>query len=155
MTVNELLFHLDLKTQTPLEKFTNGINHHRYIIDEYPIENKSKNYIYFLICENEIVYVGQTRQGFYRRIKEHKRHLSFYNYVVLRLEDGQNVNDAERYWINKCNPILNGILIPWENHHCKSTMGFNGTVYDVLQYAKERAQYYRQIKSEFYLEKEK
>ena len=107
-----------------------------YIIDDYPDENKYKNYIYFLISGGEIVYVGQANNGFYRRIKEHKRHFEFYNYVILELIDNDNVNDIEYFWINKCNPILNGILTPWEKYHCKSKMGFNGTVNDVLNYAK-------------------
>ena len=115
----------------------------RYIIDEEPtIDSEDKNYIYFLIAEGKVVYVGQANNGFYRRIKQHMRHLAFYNYFVLQLEDYEDVNEMERLWINKCNPILNGILTPWEKYHCKSDMGFIGTVRDVIRYAEQCSPYY-------------
>lgn len=135
MNKQQLLFKLRIK-RNPLENLVHPNKIREYIIDEYPDENRDKNYICFLIISGEVVYVGQANNGFYRRIKEHKRHLEFYNYVILELNDNDNVNDVEYFWINKCNPILNGILTPWEKYHCKSKMGFNGTVNDVLNYIK-------------------
>lgn len=141
MTVNELLFHLHLISQTPIERLANGKNYHRYMVDELPKEKRNKNYIYFLIVEGQVIYVGQANQGFCRRINEHRRHLLFFNYIVLELKDCQNVWQAEKEWIDRCNPVLNGVLTPWEKYHCKSTMGFIGTVQDVLQYAKITSPY--------------
>lgn len=140
MNKSELLFALRLKQ--PIENLCCNNKIRDWIIDENVIDNENKNYIYFIIIEGKVAYVGQANQGFCRRIKQHMRHLIFYNYITLELMDDENVFEIEKYWINKCNPILNGILTPWEKFHCKSEFGYNGTLDDVIEYAKINSPYY-------------
>ncbi len=58
MTANRLSWTLD-----SLIKLSG--NFKRYVIDERPtIDREDKNYIYFLIAEVKVVYVGQANNGF-------------------------------------------------------------------------------------------
>lgn len=87
-------------------------------LDRY--RNTKGSYIYFLSVKNNIVYVGQTNVGLYQRIRQHKRHLKFDEAAYVYLGENINqkyVNQAEQYFIRKCNPALNSFLTYFEKHN--------------------------------------
>ena len=76
--------------------------------------------VYFLSVNGKIVYVGQTCH-LYNRIALHRKHLEFDSYATLILEKDtlqEHLNKAEKYFIQKCNPILNGTLTVHERENC-------------------------------------
>lgn len=64
--------------------------------------------IYFLIKDDEIVYVGQSTRSVYDRIFAHfheeKKH--FDSYTILQ-SDEENLNDLEAAYIFMCAPLYN------------------------------------------------
>lgn len=84
------------------------------------INTRRGSYIYFLSVNNQVVYVGQTNNGFYDRLRLHKRHLLFDKFVVLKLGEfvyKEDVNKAEQYFIKRCNPVLNSLLTTFEKQN--------------------------------------
>lgn len=68
------------------------------------------NIIYFLMKENEIVYVGQSKNGM-KRIHAHLYDVEFdsYHYINCTLDQ---LNDLEAHYIIKFNPLCNNSLPP-------------------------------------------
>lgn len=77
-------------------------------------------YIYMLVHNNRIIYVGQTNVGYTKRLEVHKRHVVF-DYVILinlfRKRHDSRVNKVEQFWIKITSAKLNGFLVPFENQH--------------------------------------
>jgi len=83
---------------------------------------KSKNYIlrqknvispciYFLINDNEIVYVGQNINGGLERVNAHaKLGKKKFNYYTIIKCDYKNMNEIEAEYILKFEPIYNKII---------------------------------------------
>ena len=65
--------------------------------------------IYFLIQDEEVVYVGQTTQGF-SRIQAHKnKQFNKVNYIRCRVDE---LDELESKYIVKYNPLYNKVLPP-------------------------------------------
>ena len=64
--------------------------------------------IYFLIKENEIVYIGKTTRLF-NRMKEHTKTKDFdsYSFIELETTDVDLVNKIEKNYIIKYSPLYN------------------------------------------------
>jgi hypothetical protein len=83
-------------------------NRHAEIDRDFIVKNSKKPFyicgVYFLIKNDEIVYVGQS-VNIYIRIREHK---SFdFDKVFILPYDVEFLNDAEKYFIDKFSPVLN------------------------------------------------
>lgn len=83
---------------------------------EYILENtvkyEMKPCIYFLVSENEIVYVGQTL-SLPNRLLSHKKNKEFDSYYAYECEK-EDMTKLECYFIIKFNPKYNKLL-PWES----------------------------------------
>ena len=99
-------------------------------------------YVYFLVVNDEVVYIGQSNVGVKDRIKLHARHLKFdkvfYIYVGTNVTR-EVINSAERKWINRMNPLLNGVLTTFEGRHS----GKAETVDEIWDWALNNSVYYR------------
>jgi len=69
--------------------------------------------IYFLINENEIVYVGQTKQGM-SRVFQHFNTKEYDSYSVCKCKQ-EELNELEAYYIIKFNPYYNSDVLPQNN----------------------------------------
>ncbi len=68
--------------------------------------NQQWGYIYFLVDDDEVVYVGQTTQSLFKRIDQHRTTKYFdriYSITVLRSE----LNTVETHWIRTIKPKYN------------------------------------------------
>lgn len=65
--------------------------------------------IYFLIKENKIVYVGQTKSGI-KRIYQHLNKKDFDSYSFFIIKDKKELDKIEAYFITKYRPIYNKSL---------------------------------------------
>ena len=86
-----------------------------YGFDE-DVDIAPKQCIYFIICNGYCVYVGQST-NINCRIATHKRHLVFDKVIIQILMEDDDMNLAERYWIQRILPPLNGSFVPFENRH--------------------------------------
>lgn len=77
-------------------------------IIEGKTDYKSTPCIYFLISDNEIVYVGQT-QFLSGRLSRHGKDKTFDSYYVYECK-AEEMNDLECHFIIKFNPIYNKTL---------------------------------------------
>lgn len=80
------------------------------------VETKKKGFIYFLIRENEIVYVGQTTLSPEARIQAHVyngKKFDSYTFVECPIEE---LTFYEASYIVKFSPILNGNM-PVNDHY--------------------------------------
>ena len=73
-------------------------------------------YIYFLLKNNKVVYVGQTNNIF-NRIKEHKKNKDFDNVAYITTTKNK-VNYLENYYIIKYEPFYNELST---NSKCMSS----------------------------------
>lgn len=64
------------------------------------------NYIYFLIKNEEVVYVGQTSKGI-SKINQHLDNKDFDIVYVLRVEDKNELNKLKKFYVSKYKPIYN------------------------------------------------
>nr|DAW58867.1 MAG TPA: UvrABC system protein C [Caudoviricetes sp.] len=64
------------------------------------------NYIYFLIKNEEVVYVGQTSKGLCR-IYQHLDNKVFDKVYLLKVEDKNDLNKLELFYIFKYKPLYN------------------------------------------------
>lgn len=69
---------------------------------------ENKTGIYFLIKDNEIVYVGQSTQ-FYTKLSSHVNNKDFDSYFIIEVPEEQ-LTEYEVEYIIKFNPIYNSIL---------------------------------------------
>jgi hypothetical protein len=67
-------------------------------------------FIYFLIRNNEIVYVGQTKQGI-PRIFQHFNTKEYDSYSVCKCNEDE-LNELEAHYIIKLHPIYNSKTLP-------------------------------------------
>lgn len=72
------------------------------------ISEEERCLVYFLIKDNEIVYVGQTIQGLLR-VYTHCGQKDFDSYFAIKCEK-EKLNEVEASYIVKFNPVLNGNL---------------------------------------------
>lgn len=64
--------------------------------------------IYFLLKDNKIVYVGQTKNGFNRIINHlHNRTIDFDSFHFINIKDTDRLNEIELKYILKFNPKYN------------------------------------------------
>ncbi len=77
----------------------------------YTITNEivSKNGIYILFKDNEIVYIGKSK-NIKHRIQEHKKDKLFNNVKIILFKNEPDINLYEPYLINKYKPIYNNDL---------------------------------------------
>ena len=67
-------------------------------------ETKQGYYIYRLVYDTEVVYVGRTHRPLYTRISDHKMSKKIFNRVeYLEFKNGTDYAMAEIYFINKYN----------------------------------------------------
>lgn len=67
---------------------------------------ESSYFVYLLIQDEDVVYVGQTND-IYTRLKEHARHKKFNRVVFLQVPK-DCLNMVEEHYINAFKPIYNG-----------------------------------------------
>jgi hypothetical protein len=70
------------------------------------ISSAFEYYLYFLINNNKIVYVGQSR-NLYERFIEHKRDKNFTHYFYFILNNDKRLRLKEKIYIKKFKPIYN------------------------------------------------
>ena len=76
----------ELEKNNPHLKFSMWKDKNAILKNSEPVEIlKNRFYIYFLIRENEIVYIGQT-DNFVTRLKNHQKRITFDRYSVQHLE---------------------------------------------------------------------
>lgn len=63
-----------------------------------------KVFVYFLILDNEVVYVGKTQHGIVRPFSHHDKK---FNRIEIILVDENFLNISEEYFITKYSPIYN------------------------------------------------
>lgn len=68
------------------------------------IKNCNKSIIYFLIKNDKIVYIGQSINGFKRLFTHSLKDFDAINFIYVKKE---NLDDVERFYIKKYNPVLN------------------------------------------------
>ena len=92
--------------------------------DRFDIRNiikSSKNkYIYFLLLNNELVYVGKSNNNLLQRLNDHIKNKEFDDVYVREVSDVKSLNKYEKKYITKYRPKLNKEFI------------FNGITYDVF-----------------------
>jgi predicted GIY-YIG superfamily endonuclease len=80
-------------------------------------------YIYRYLHNDEVVYVGQTKNPLKQRVKQHCKEVAFLGlthiqYIEVVLEDkfyygmSRKLSATEEYYIDKYNPILNNKKTP-------------------------------------------
>jgi len=75
---------------------------------KHEVDNFKGNYIYFLLKDNQVVYVGQTKKGV-KRIFEHCSDKVFDSYTMIECSVSK-LNETEAYYITKFNPKYNKLL---------------------------------------------
>lgn len=102
--------------------------------------NLNKSIIYFLsdmFTEDEkMLYIGQTNVKPEVRIKKHMDNLKFSHIYIMQLDSNnrEKVNACEQKYIKKVNPILQNILVPFENEN-----SFGSVSYDyIVKWAVDR-----------------
>ena len=84
------------------------------LFEEEPdlILDATKNYlIYFLLNDNDVVYVGQTTQNLLRPFT-HKDKIFDKIAIIYQTEDKQVLNDIEEFFIKKYSPKYNKVFNP-------------------------------------------
>jgi len=78
-------------------------------------------FVYFLIENMKVVYIGSTKSDYNRRLSEHYRRLNFDHYAVINygVISPIELKKKELYWIIKCSPILNCCLTIYEKYNSK------------------------------------
>lgn len=72
------------------------------------VDLKNEHHIYFLIKDDEVVYVGKST-GYKSRIKSHLQTKDFDSYFSLKVHDYE-FDYLELYYIDKFQPFYNGNL---------------------------------------------
>ena len=63
-------------------------------------------FVYFLIKENEIIYIGKTG-GIFNRIREHLKDKDFDNIKYICADNRKELHKLEVHYIREHNPVLN------------------------------------------------
>lgn len=135
MTVNELLKIKNFAFCIYSKEQFDYIDNHKTI--EYLNNDDLKtSIIYFLVINNEIIYVGQTNTRPSKRFKKHASYLDIDYIIFTPLENNirDNVNYWEQYFIQKCNPPLNYILTAFETNNKSGKY----SVDDILKWGKKK-----------------
>lgn len=90
-----------------------------YILDN-KVKHETKPCIYFLISENEIVYVGQTL-SLPNRLIRHKKDKEFDSYYAYECKE-EVMTKLECYFIIKFNPRYNKLLPQGSNEYITLNM---------------------------------
>ena len=74
--------------------------------------------IYIIYVNNKPVYVGQSR-NVHNRIRTHGSRLLFdyVEIIIYPFYSQEGLNREEMEWIDKLNPPLNWVFVPFENSH--------------------------------------
>jgi len=81
-----------------------------------------KHYVYFLLNESKVVYIGCTKR-LDRRIKEHKSSgKKFTSHRAIECVDLETAENYERRWIKRFKPEYNGAPPPKKNPSAKQAM---------------------------------
>ncbi|MBN3848607.1 GIY-YIG nuclease family protein [Paraburkholderia sp. Ac-20342] len=67
--------------------------------------------VYFLIDAGETVYIGQSKK-ILGRLYEHSMRKKFDSYYILSVADVGDLDDVERFYINKFRPKHNSMFLP-------------------------------------------
>lgn len=93
--------------------------------------NLNKSIIYFLsdmfTQDEKMLYIGQTNVKPEIRIKKHMENLKFSHIYIMQLDsnDREKVNTCEQKYIKKVNPILQYILVPFENENSFGSVSYD------------------------------
>ena len=84
-------------------------------------KKSSDMFVYFLIENMRVVYIGSTKSDYNRRLSEHYRRLNFDHYAVINYGEITPIElkKKELYWIIKCCPVLNCCLTIYEKYNSK------------------------------------
>lgn len=84
-------------------------------------EKTGDGFVYFLIENMKVVYIGKTFNSYERRLAEHSRRLNFDHYATINYGKISEIDlkKKELYWIIKCYPILNCCLTIYEKYNSK------------------------------------
>ncbi len=106
------------------------------VVNSDALGNLRKSMIYFLVTNNEIVYVGQTNVNPNKRLNTHRAFLDIDSILIIELEN--NIRDIVNYWekffIDLCNPCLNWILTEYEKNNKRKQV----TVTDILNWGNNK-----------------
>lgn len=97
----------------------NKENYERFDIKNILLSNKDK-YIYFLLKNEELVYIGKSNGSLLGRISSHIKDKDFDDVYVRAVNDVKSLDKYEKKWIEKYRPKLNKEFI------------FNGITYDIF-----------------------
>lgn len=97
----------------------NKENYERFDIRNILLSNKDK-YIYFLLKNEELVYIGKSNGNLLARINNHIKDKDFDDVYLRAVNDAKSLDKYEKKWIEKYRPKLNKEFI------------FNGITYDIF-----------------------
>ena len=97
----------------------NKENYERFDIRNVITSSKNK-YIYFLLKDDELVYVGKSNGNLLQRLNDHIKNKDFDDVYLRQVNDTKSLDKYEKKWIEKYRPKLNKEFI------------FNGITYDIF-----------------------
>lgn len=100
-------------------------SYERFDIRNILLSDKDK-YIYFLLKNEELVYVGKSNGNLLMRINSHIKDKDFDDVYLRAVNDTKSLDKYERKWIEKYRPKLNKEFI------------FNGITYDIFDLKTEQ-----------------
>ena len=80
-------------------------------------KNKNEAYIYMLIVNKRIVYIGKVVGHFFNRVCLHRSKMKFDEFIIVDFfnqDEFDDIDDMEQYYIWKYNPILNNGFTTYE-----------------------------------------
>lgn len=103
----------------------NKESYERFDIRDIILSDKDK-YIYFLLKNEELVYIGKSNGNLLGRINSHIKNKDFDDVYLRAVNDAKSLDKYEKKWIEKYRPKLNKEFI------------FNGITYDIFDLKTEQ-----------------
>ena len=101
-----------------MSETSNSLTAHQIIAEKQPVRFTYPG-LYFLIRDNEIVYVGQSITNVLVRIGQHSLDKEFDSVTVLQTLPNANLNDLEASYIYHLEPQYNGNMPRNSHYFCK------------------------------------
>lgn len=111
--------YLNYKKTSESKVVFNKENYERFDIRNIITSNKDK-YIYFLLKDDELIYIGKSNRNLLQRLNSHIKDKDFNDVYVRAVNGVKSLDKYEKKWIEKYRPKLNKEFI------------FNGITYDIF-----------------------